>query len=114
MKLARRRGIKKKEPVDITVRYLQCIWSNQKALCPLTGWNLKLPIGSNGWIKKNPLTIYSASLDRIDNSKGYLQGNVRFISVMANYARNIFTDEEVVEFAKAVTEHNENLNKNIK
>lgn len=56
--------------------------------------------------KNNPLTIYSASLDRIDNSISYMKGNVRFISVMANYARNTFDDEEVVKFAEAVVEYN--------
>ena len=48
------------------------------------------------------LNIKSASLDRIDNSKGYVQGNVRFVSVMFNFARNKFSDEEVIEFAQAV------------
>jgi hypothetical protein len=43
-----------------------------------------------------------ASLDRIDNSKPYVQGNVRFISLMANYAKNDMTDAELVGFCKAV------------
>lgn len=91
---------------NVSVEYLQQLWNEQCGICPLTGFNLKLPTGTTGWIKTNPLTIYSASLDRIDNSKGYIEGNVRFISVMANYARNIFTDEEVIQFAEAVVEYN--------
>ena len=43
-----------------------------------------------------------ASIDRIDNDLGYIEGNVRFVSVMYNYARNNFTDEQVLQFAQAV------------
>lgn len=48
---------------------------------------------------------WNASLDRIDNAKGYIQGNVRFITVMANLARSTFTDEQVLEFCHAVVQN---------
>jgi len=35
--------------------------------------------------------------------KGYIKGNVRFVSLMANYCRNEFTDEDVKLFCEAVT-----------
>lgn len=44
----------------------------------------------------------NASLDRIDNSKGYLKGNVRFVSMMANLARSTFSDNELIRFCKSV------------
>ena len=43
-----------------------------------------------------------ASLDRIDNSKGYVKGNVRFVALIYNYARNGFDDEAVLAFCNAV------------
>lgn len=46
-----------------------------------------------------------ASLDRIDNSNGYLQGNVRFVSKIANYARNEYSDDDLLEFCNAVVNH---------
>jgi hypothetical protein len=78
------------------------LWESQNGICPFTGWQLELPKWTNGWTEKQK--PQRASLDRIDCSKGYIQGNVRFISVIANYARNSFDDKEVIEFCKAVTE----------
>ncbi len=96
----------KKGPTDLTLEYLLGLWESQNGICPITGWKLILPYNCSRWSDENPFGPSSASLDRIDNSIGYVQGNVRFIAVMANYARNNFTDEEVIEFAKAVVEYN--------
>ena len=51
-------------------------------------------------LEKVPINL--ASIDRMD--LGYI--DVRFVSVMYNYARNTFTDEEVLQFAKAVVNNN--------
>lgn len=80
--------------------YLRQLWEYQKGTCPYTGWELMLPDNSNGWRDGN--NPKSASLDRIDNSKGYIQGNVRFVAVIVNYARNGFSESSVFEFARAV------------
>lgn len=85
---------------NLTLEYLENLWIKQKGICPLTGWKLILPKNSNQWNEGN--TIYRASLDRIDSAKGYLKENVRFISIIANYAKNNFTDQEVFLFCKAV------------
>jgi hypothetical protein len=79
---------------DIDVKYLKQIWDTQQGLCPLTGWELSLD--RSGSLKQ-------ASLDRIDNNKGYEKNNVRFVALIANYCRNNFTDEQVKEFCHAVS-----------
>jgi hypothetical protein len=93
-----RRDKLKKRSGNITVEYLKGLFEEQQGICPFTGWKMVLPNNTNGW--KSECGPQRASLDRIDNSKGYLEGNVRFICVMANFARNDFTDEEVIEFCK--------------
>lgn len=90
---------KKKYGSDVTVEYLKELWEKQKGICPFTGWKLSLPQDASKWDEKS---TQNASLDRIDNSIGYMKDNVRFISVMANLARQDFTDEQVIEFCKAV------------
>jgi|SaaInlV_100m_DNA_2_1039680.scaffolds.fasta_scaffold08447_6 hypothetical protein len=90
--------------VEIDLHYLMELWDFQSGICPITGWKLDLPHGSIGW--KTPLNNKRASVDRIDNDKGYVKGNVRFISYMANVARNRMSDEELIEFCKAVASHN--------
>ena len=103
--MRRARYRKQKGLTDLTTGYLKKLWEAQKGACPFTGWLLNLPEGSDGWSKEKPFSIYSASLDRIDNSTGYIQGNVRFISVIANYARNNFPDQAVFDFCNAVTKN---------
>jgi hypothetical protein len=53
----------------------------------------------NQKIKKTP---YQASIDRIDNNIGYIKGNIRFVSLIYNYARNNFSEDDVVEFCTNV------------
>ncbi len=88
---------------NLTLAYLKKVWATQAGRCPLTGWDLRLPRNTWGW--PDGLTPDCASLDRIDNAKGYIKGNVRFLSVMANLARQSFSDTDVRTFATAVHTH---------
>lgn len=94
------KGRKKHGACTVTLRYLKQLWEEQEGMCPLTGWQLVLPHSTNGW--KGGLTYRSASLDRINCKKGYIRGNVRFVSVMANLARGRFSDRELKDFCRAV------------
>lgn len=97
------RGCRKgKGPTDLTLEYLKKIWEDQNGICSLSGWQLILPDNTAiGWSGgPNPR---NASLDRIDNSKGYVIGNVRYVAIMANYCRNGFSDDDVFMFCRAVT-----------
>ncbi len=97
------RDKRKKNGCNLSTEYLKNLWEEQKGVCPLTGWQLKLPAGTDiAWIEPSPS---NASLDRIDNSKGYVEGNVRFIAYMANIARQSFSDEQLIDFCKAVVEY---------
>lgn len=58
------------------------------ALCPILQIEIKPATGG----KAMP---YSPSLDRIDNTKGYIPGNVRVISHRANSNKGSMTVEEV-------------------
>lgn len=95
------RARQRKHEHNIDTAYLKRLWARQKGVCPFTGWFLLLPNGSMGW--ESGHHPKNASLDRVNSNKGYVKGNVRFISVMANYARNQFTDKQLREFCRAVS-----------
>lgn len=86
---------------EITKEYLLELWNKQGGICPFTGWKLRLPKSCQGFEISD---MKCASLDRIDSSKPYIRDNVRFTSRIANFCKNEWSDEEVYEFCKAVTE----------
>lgn len=73
---AKTRGI----PFDLTLEDLA-----MPAICPIMGIELKLG---------GPRTDNSASVDRIDNSRGYVKGNVAIISWKANQLKRDGTLED--------------------
>lgn len=85
--------------VNITSEYLKDLWDKQGGKCCISGVELTLELNH---------TPYQASLDRIDNTKGYIEENVRFVALIYNYARNTFSDQEVIDFCKAVANKNKN------
>lgn len=92
----------KKGASNLTLNYLKSVWNAQQGKCPMTGWNMRLPDSTNGWVGGS--VPEAASLDRINNAKGYVRGNVRFVAVMVNLARQAFTDDDVKRFARAVVD----------
>jgi hypothetical protein len=41
-------------------------------------------------------------LDRVDSSKEYIKGNIQFVSLISQYAKNNWNENVIFEFAKAV------------
>ena len=96
------RNIKKRnQEIDVVIDDLRFQWELQNGICPFTGINLE--ISSYNKIEKNP--IYSASLDRIDSSKGYVKGNIRWVSRAMNWMKNNMSDEMVNELINHIIEN---------
>lgn len=85
LRSAKARQVAKGKDVDITLEYLKEVWETQRGVCPYLGVVLHLDP------KDNP--NLQASLDRIDSSKGYVKGNVQFISMTVNYAKSSFSED---------------------
>jgi hypothetical protein len=98
---------KKRKPCNVTLQDLKEQWDAQKGLCFFTGLELELKLyNKDGGVGSH--SPYQASLDRIDNSKPYEPGNIRFICLIANYARNNFSDEELINFCQKVVDFKKN------
>jgi hypothetical protein len=92
----------KKFNYNIDVFYLKTLWESQNGICPYTGIKMILPKNT-----KEHMTIHSlkkASLDRIDSSKGYIDGNVEFVCMAVNYAKNSFSKQNMKEFIAELIE----------
>lgn len=90
--------------VLVTPEYLKGLWERQHGRCHLSNIQMRLPISvaeweGGGWDYRKP------SLDRVDCTKGYVPGNVRFVTVMANYCRNRFEDKDLIGFCREVAKH---------
>jgi len=48
----------------------------------------------------------TASLDRIDSSKGYIEGNVQWVHRKINMMKQSYTQEEFIELCQAVVRNN--------
>jgi len=73
--------------------YLVNLWKEQQGCCAVSG--IKMDVASGTRENKNP---YRASLDRIDNNKGYVKGNVRFTTHWVNNAKSTWPETIFEDF----------------
>jgi len=62
-------------------------------ICPILQIPLITSSGKPGGKKNSP------SIDRIDNTKGYVKGNIRIISQLANCMKSFANEKELLKFA---------------
>ena len=79
---------KNKIPFDLTPEYLESIWT---PACPVFGKPFEMFDKSSS---------FSPSLDRIDPAKGYVKGNIRYISARANRIKYDASAEELLQVLK--------------
>lgn len=89
---------RRKIEISITKEYAWKLFLKQDRKCALSGLNLYLPITQHKNIHAN------ASLDRIDSSKGYIEGNVQWVHKDINLMKNKFTTEYFLNMCKLVYE----------
>jgi hypothetical protein len=93
-----RKNYGRKGNVDIDLKYLKFLWESQDGICPIAGIKMQLKGQRKG--KANP---YQASIDRIDSNLPYQKGNIRYICLIANFARHTFGDEVLFDFCEKTT-----------
>jgi hypothetical protein len=78
---------------SVTFEYLADILIEQDFKCALTGWDIDATD-----VNKN-----TASLDRIDSSKGYIEGNVQWVHKMVNMSKQHYTQQDFIEMCVSVS-----------
>lgn len=84
----------RKIPFDLTMEYAWGLFEKQECRCALSGVPLVFGAGKN--------SRTTASLDRIDNTKGYVEGNVQWVHKRINLMRNNLGVAQFVEWCARV------------
>lgn len=88
---------KRKLVFNISIEYAYNIFKNQHYKCSLSG--MKISLSRN---KKKILS--TASLDRIDSSKGYVEGNIQWVHKDVNKMKNNFNEDYFKFLCKKISE----------
>lgn len=102
---AEKRG--RKIEFNITIEYAWELFLKQDRKCALSGIELKFH--ETGELRN----CTTASLDRIDSSVGYIEGNVQWVHKNINTMKHDFKQEDFIEYCRKITEFNKNDNDNI-
>ena len=96
-KSAKVRGIEFNDNVDMN--FLSKLFVKQDSKCAISGLELILETSLCRGKGKSNIT---ASLDRIDSSKGYIKGNVQWVHKHINIMKNKFDNNYFIEICKQI------------
>ena len=82
-----------KVPVTVSIEYAWSLFLAQSKRCALSGTLLTI---------SNDHKINNASIDRIDNSKGYEIGNIQWVTKEINFMKGKLSQEYFVQLCKQV------------
>lgn len=86
-------------PSNITIDYMLSLWEKQNGLCYYSNRPMREPAYGSG---RHPDV---ASIDRIEPSKGYIQGNVVWCTWSCNAAKNNLSVSEFITLCSQVVCH---------
>lgn len=95
---ARNKGRKTKLTINITSSYIQELFESQNGKCALTGIPLKMATTSHSGDA-------TASLDRIDSTRGYIKGNVQWVYMKVNFMKQNYSQSDFIELCQRVANH---------
>ena len=84
---------------NITIEFAWELFQKQKGKCFYTGFEIELKPRNNGHM--------TASLDRIDSSKGYLKDNIVWVHKDVNLMKNSFTNEYFLNLCELITQNHQ-------
>lgn len=96
-------------PYNISIEYAWNLYLKQDRKCAITGLTIDLKNSGN----KRNATMCSASLDRIDSSKGYVEGNVWWVNKKINQIKMDLNVEDFICICNIVANKNYRDNKTI-
>lgn len=92
-----------KRYAKVSVDYLMSLYNKQHGRCALSGREMTY-IRGYGRISTN------ISIDRIDSSKDYMEGNVQLVCARVNLMKGQFRQDDFVELCKDIAEYSKGKN----
>lgn len=100
---ARDRSKKHGMDFSLSLEDLENLWLEQNGTCALSGIKMTYEL-------QNGRTSTNVSIDRIDQSKGYVTGNVQLVCMACNQIKSDLSEDEMYQFCKKIVEHYESKN----
>lgn len=100
----RKQNIRNKIPVTVTIEYAWDLFLKQEKKCALSGIDITIGLASR---------YNTASIDRIDSSKGYEPGNIQWVHKHINFMKRTYSQGYFIDMCKLVAEYNINKENNI-
>jgi hypothetical protein len=97
---------KRNKEFDLTKKYLWELYVRQNKKCALSGWDIQF-----GRIYFKYET--TASLDRIDSSKGYIVGNVQWVHKLVNLMKNSISQKDFISICQSVSDYSKQYNQQV-
>lgn len=94
-------ALKRNFDFSIDLPYIWELFINQNRKCAISGVSLNFNKGFK-------IRDGNASLDRIDSSKGYIEGNVQWVDKTINKIKGKLTDEELIKWANIISNFQHN------
>ena len=82
---------------NITIEYVADLYKKQEGRCAISGMDID--------IQGTPWKGQTGSLDRIDSSKGYVEGNVQWVHKIVNEMKWDLEEEEFFSIVKLIYKH---------
>ena len=83
--------------LNISIEYAWELFKKQNGKCSLSGMDIYFSTNNQ---------YGTASLDRIDSQKGYIEGNVQWIHKDINWMKNDFKQEDFIKYCKLIAVNN--------
>lgn len=88
----------KKRNIEFSVsnEYLLCLYFEQCGRCNFSGINIDFSVRGKRYER-------TASIDRIDSSKGYIEGNVHWVHKVVNMMKQKLSSEEFIDWCHRIS-----------
>lgn len=89
---------------NLSIDYVMGIYESQEGKCALSG-ELMTYVRGQGNVPTN------ISIDRIDSSRGYVEGNIQLVCRAVNMIKNEWSQEDLISFCRKIIEVDEQKRK---